>query len=248
MSGECDKCSEHATDCKCLAKEITVDCISDLHGHYPRLEGGDLLIIAGDLTRGDDEYEYVALGMWLHKQPYRKKILVAGNHDNFLQASNCPNPIPGCDYLCDSGTEFEGLKIWGSPWTQIFAGVNRNCRAFMLDSEKALKWKWKLIPKDTDILITHSPPFGHGDKVHKYKRDKRGNQILVTNEAGSRSLASITAKIRPKLHVFGHVHEGYGHTWSDEEPRTGYINASHVTENYEPNNPPIRIVLKCIQT
>lgn len=32
---------------------MIIDCIADLHSHYPKLDGGDLLIVAGDLTDRD---------------------------------------------------------------------------------------------------------------------------------------------------------------------------------------------------
>src|SRR4051812_14904912 len=96
--------------------EMIVDCVADLHGHYPELEGGDLLIVAGDLTKDDGASAALEFLSWLQWQKYTKKIFIAGNQDNWL-----PGPWPGgtkgpfredktfydFDYLCDSGTEFE---------------------------------------------------------------------------------------------------------------------------------------------
>jgi Icc-related predicted phosphoesterase len=228
---------------------MIIDCISDLHGHYPELEGGDLLIIAGDMTAHDKIPEWFIFFDWLEKQKYRKKIYIGGNHDNFLVhciAFNDPkhkwlsdlieeetgNPKgANIEYLKDTGTEFEGLKIWGSPWTAWFAGINSKCEAFVLNGESFLKKKWDLIPKDVDILITHSPPFGHLDRVYN-------GQIGKWMHCGSMTLAQIDCD--PKLWVFGHIHEGYG---QKEEEECKYVNASIMNEYYEPVNKPIRIIL-----
>src|SRR6185436_18921144 len=110
---------------------MEIDCISDLHGHYPKLEGGDLLIVAGDLTATDTEYQHDDFFVWLNSQPYKKKIFIAGNHDNYLQKNNekfiKTLQKSDLEYLYDSGTEFEGLKVWGSPWTNWFPQVNPKC-------------------------------------------------------------------------------------------------------------------------
>src|SRR5690606_22101282 len=70
------------------------------------------------------------------------------------------------EYLCDSGTEFEGLKIWGSPWTKTFLNMNPHCKAFTCDTEEELAEKWDLIPANIDILITHSPPYSILDEIN----------------------------------------------------------------------------------
>ena len=92
---------------------MIIDVVSDLHGRYPILEGGDLLIVAGDLTASDKEVEYTKFDYWIDEQVYKKKIVISGNHDNFLKdfglnylGSNRPY-FQFCEYLCDSGTEFE---------------------------------------------------------------------------------------------------------------------------------------------
>src|ERR1700748_3248881 len=110
---------------------MKITCISDIHGEYPETTGGDLLILAGDYTGSDKIPQWDAFYKWLHKQDYRKKIMIAGNHDGFLiHAMNTADyrEIIGewgedYEYLCDSGTEFEGLKIWGSPWSLLFSGI-----------------------------------------------------------------------------------------------------------------------------
>ena len=238
---------------------MKIDCLSDLHGHYPKLEGGDLLIVAGDLTAKDTVDEYLDFYEWLDDQEYRCKIIVAGNHDNELFKSEYDgrnDRFHPAIYLQDSGTEFEGLKIWGSPWTKRFEGMNPNCMAFTVGydekciEEEYTKWgprlinqpsladKWDMIPEDTNILITHCPPYGILDGI---KRNISGK----TSWLGSISLRNVLLnydRIAPlRLHVFGHIHECGGKTY--DLIATKYVNASHVNEHYEPVNKPVRVEL-----
>lgn len=219
---------------------MIIDCISDLHGYFPELEGGDLLIVAGDLTASDTPMQHYNFLDWLQNQPYKEKIVVAGNHDNFiysLKSKYIPDTRKldsGMIYLCDSGTEFEGLKIWGTPWTKTFEGINPKCKAFTVDTETELMDKFDLIPPGIDILITHAPPQGILDKCDN-------------GHMGSIALYNWIKYVeRPKLHVFGHIHEGYGQeelfaTYNDKMMIS--VNASFVNENYKPVNKPIRIIL-----
>jgi Icc-related predicted phosphoesterase len=241
---------------------VIIDCIADLHGHYPKLEGGDLLIVAGDLTATDNNNEWIECDDWLRSQKYKyiKVVVIAGNHDGYLYdgydnpfhlpfsdyEADSRDKIPFVDYLCDSGTEFEGLKIWGSPWTVRFEGMNPHCMAFTVDTEEELTEKWAKIPDDVDILITHSPP--------KYGLDK----TIDNDHVGSKSLKDWVLTHQPRLHVFGHIHESYGLISYEDIQKlniqlfgnldnrlshTTIINASHVNEHYEPVNKPIRIEL-----
>src|SRR6185437_12115782 len=233
---------------------MIIDCVADLHGILPILEGGDLLIIAGDCTASDTMKQWANFFNWLGKQPYKKKILIAGNHDNFLQSSFPKTELeardlqelqsflveqkemenPDFEYLCDSGTEFEGFKIWGSPWTKTFPGMNPHCKAFTCDTEEELAEKWKMIPDDIDILVTHSPSQGVLDEVECIS-------------CGSSSLIKPMIKSGCSLHIFGHIHESYGKFYN---PILGitYVNASHINEVYEPINKPVRINFKKINT
>lgn len=224
---------------------MKIDCISDLHGFYPKLEGGDLLIVAGDLTKRDQPHEYDYFLHWIANQKYKMVVFIAGNHDRLIEEYWKPAKEPTdrlkfdfeTRYLCDSGTEFEGLKIWGSPWTKTFPGINPHCTAFTCDTEEQLAKKWALIPDNTEILITHGPPYDILDKT------KDG--IL----AGSKSLLIKSLIVAPRLHIFGHIHECGGNGLILKKPghRTKnniiYANASHVNEHYKPVNKPIRIEL-----
>ncbi len=234
---------------------MIIDCISDLHGHYPKLEGGDLLIVAGDLTARDNEDEYTKVFDWMYSYlKYKKIIFIAGNHDNlvkqdtnFFRRSNAnlinesldKSHIKKVEYLCDSGTKFEGLKIWGSPWSLWFDGINPHCCAFT-GSEEDLAKKYDLIPEDTDILITHGPPFGILDEIYYEESSSDAcHSPIFSKNVGSISLLNSLYKIRPRLCVFGHIHEGYGKKYTD----TICVNSSHVNELYQPVNKPVRIVL-----
>ena len=216
---------------------MIIDCISDLHGFYPQLEGGDLLIVAGDLTRSDEEGQYLAFFSWLKRQKYRKIVVVAGNHDVMLD-EGVPYPLflrieESCSYLLDSGIDFEGFKIWGSPYTLAFEGENPDCLAFTCKAEEELNEHWKCIPDDTDILVTHSPPYAILDQIRGPK--------FPHNMVGSKSLEMKVHRLpNLKLHVFGHVHESYG---ISRELGIDFVNASQVDEAYHFINKPIRIEL-----
>lgn len=212
---------------------MKITCVADLHSHYPELPGGDLLIVAGDLTRSDKPSQYLDFFTWIAITKYRKRIVVAGNHDGFIEKNReIFDMISDFTYLQDSGTEFDGLKIWGSPWTKSFKGINPHCKAFTVDHDDELDFKWEAIPQDVDILVTHSPPQSCLDFTIIE------NKHVITLGFGSLSLQKRYNKISPKLHVFGHIHEGYG---KDRNSKTIFINSSHVNERYEPVNPPITV-------
>ena len=178
---------------------MLVTCVSDLHGFLPQLEGGDLLIVAGDLTARDDLQEHVRFQTWLHDQNYRKKVVIGGNHDNRFEKLGLISVRQqyeemGEDYLCDSGTEFEGLKIWGSPHSLLFPGINPKCCAFT-GTENDLKKKYDLIPLGIDILILHSAAYGILD------------ENIYGEHCGSKSLLEAVQRIKPRLVVHGHIHE-----------------------------------------
>jgi Icc-related predicted phosphoesterase len=222
---------------------MIIDCISDLHGAYPHLEGGDLLIVGGDLTSRDSVQEHLEFAIWLANQDYKKIILIAGNHDNHLKRW-LPMKIDNLDYLCDSGCEFEGLKIWGSPWTKTFPNMNPHCKAFTVETDEEIAEKWALFPDDIDILITHSPLHGILDQLKRY------NGMFWHKEDGYESCGSVSLRNmvldgnkfkKLKLHVFGHIHECGGH--SLKLPLIEFVNASIMNEHYEPINKPVRVIL-----
>ncbi len=220
---------------------MKIDCISDLHGFQPELSGGDLLIIAGDLTAGDKTIQYENFFSWLRQQDYKKKIFISGNHDN---QSMSQFDWYDAVYLHNTGTEFEGLKIWGSPDSLWFKGINKHCTAFTGD-EAYLESKYNEIPHNVDILITHTPPFGVLDLIRD-RSCKCGYYCKMP--VGSKSLlARLESDIKPKLHVFGHIHENGGKTMTYKRPGCGdenntiCVNASIMNQDYEPLNKPIRI-------
>lgn len=229
--------------------------ISDLHGDMPKLKGGDLLIVAGDLTAHDKEIQYKKFSEWVISQDYRHIVIVAGNHDCYVQNNTCCFDVGmlggAATYLCDSGTEIEyeetveeehkfkglisyqvkrKLKIWGSPWTPYFDGVNPDCSAFMIRSDYVLKDKFDLIPEDTDILVTHGPCFGRLDLT------------LDGDNAGSPALRTRVDYLRDKMflkyHIHGHIHEAYG---MHDEGGLKTFNVARMDRSYRPKNSIVNI-------
>jgi Icc-related predicted phosphoesterase len=202
--------------------------ISDLHGFLPDVPPCDLLLIAGDITPVRDhsiahqaEWLDTTFRFWLESVPARKIVGVAGNHDFIFQEA--PHRVPRdlrWTYLQDSGTEWEGLRFWGTPWQPWFYDW-----AFNL-YEPDLVAKWALIPAETDILVLHAPPYGYGDGV-----PERGG----VRRTGSPSLLKRIEEIAPRVVVFGHIHEGRGE-W--RLGKTVLANVTVVDERYDHVYPP----------
>ena len=220
-----------------VSNNMRIVCISDTHGLHDRMSApipdGDILIHAGDGTNIGRVNEVAAFGVWFRSLPHKHKIFVAGNHDwlfekNRMMAQTLLNQglignerKPEVIYLQDSATTVEGLKIYGSPWQPRFLDW-----AFNLDRGKPIKEKWDLIPEGLDILITHGPPTGILDRI-KPQRD--------SEHIGCEELMKAVERTKPKIHVFGHIHGGYGKA---VYVNTTFINAAICTEAYNPTNQP----------
>ncbi len=196
--------------------------LSDTHGYHDAIDvpDGDVLIHAGDLTKRGEPHEIEAIDRWLARLPHRHKIVIAGNHDFLFQdePSTARSLIKHARYLEDEASEIEGVRFYGSPWTPEFFDW-----AFMLPRGEPLRRKWEKIPEGVDVLITHGPPHGILD-------------MTVRGEAaGCEALAERVAELGPRLHVFGHIHEGYG-TQDAPDGRTRFMNASICTFDYRPKN------------
>jgi len=206
-------------------------CLSDTHNCNEQIivPDGDILIHAGDATIRGTIDEIVMFNEWFRNLPHKHKIFVAGNHDWLFETNNryarklLDSSI---HYLQDSSVKVGNLKIYGSPWQPRFFDW-----AFNLMRGAELADKWKLIDDDTDVLITHGPPFGILDEV------PRTDWIENT---GCEELRKRVEIIRPKLHIFGHIHCGYGTT---EQFGVQFVNASNCDESYEPTNAPMVIDL-----
>lgn len=214
---------------------MKIVCLSDTHNCNAQIDvpDGDILIHAGDATIRGTQAEVQDFLQWFSALPHEHKIFVAGNHDRLYETDNQFARRLTADfkieYLQDSFIEIENLKIYGSPWQPRFYDW-----AFNLNRGAELAEKWKLIPDDTDILITHGPPNGILDEVpRKYWVENTGCEEL-------RKKVGELSKKNLKLHIFGHIHCGYGQT---EKFGVKFINASNCDESYEPTQPPIIVNL-----
>jgi len=208
-------------------------CISDTHSLHAKIHGGvpegDVLIHAGDFCGQNSKVSLGAFLEWFATQPHKHKVLIAGNHDGNFEfdptwcRAALAEIVPECHYLQDTGCEIDGVKFFGEPWQPEF-----NNWHFNLPRGSALAQKWSLIPDDTDVLITHGPPHGILDTCPHWPPN--GTDVHV----GCEELSKALARIKPKVHVFGHIHESYGRL---EQDGTVFINASNVDGQYQPVNP-----------
>jgi Icc-related predicted phosphoesterase len=204
---------------------LKIVVISDTHGKHRlvKLPKGDVLIHAGDVSYRGERYEVEDFLKWFSNQPHPHKIFIAGNHDFFFERTK-PKAIESImpvnvTYLNDSGIDINGCKIWGSPITPQFFQW-----AFNRKRGEAVRRHWELIPMDTNILITHGPPYRILD------------QTIYDQYVGCKDLLLRVQEVAPQYHLFGHIHEAYGNVIQNG---TRFINASIVNESYDMVHRPV---------
>lgn len=213
---------------------MKITFLSDTHTRqgqipYSDLPGGDLLIHAGDIMNsGYNKNDIFDFLHWYDSIPgYDKKIFIAGNHDRMFE--NHPEDVkewlskfPNINYLQDEAVVVDGIKIYGSPWQPEFFNW-----AFNLPRNGfGLAGKWEAIPDNTDILITHGPAYGTLDTVAGRHYDNLGCELL----------AERIERLKPKIHICGHIHSGYGYEFKNG---THFFNASVLDERYEYTQKPM---------
>lgn len=209
-----------------MGTDMRIVALADTHGRHNKITSipnGDMVIHAGDFTGTGSPEEVMEFAGWFSKLPHPRKVLVAGNHDFCLDPHNRfvegVFASLGILYLCNRSVQTpDGLVIYGSPMTPEFGSW-----AFM-DADKLLGFYWRDMPQEVDILVTHGPPYEILDRT----------VLGGGSPAGSRTLREKVEQVRPKVHIFGHIHEGYGGT-----PRNGimFYNVSVMDERYRLTNP-----------
>jgi Icc-related predicted phosphoesterase len=194
--------------------------ISDTHALHEDIEVPpdiDLVIHAGDAGTSKNPTlceEDLRIGLkWLNELPIKDKVYVPGNHDTALEAGLIDlMEYENIYFLLHESIVIDGIHIFGSPYTPHFNNWAYNV------APKNLKRTWENIPTGVDILITHGPPKGILDRCQDgYK-------------AGCEELKLKVQEIKPKIHIFGHIHECGGlHNRIDG---THYINASVLDAQY----------------
>jgi predicted phosphohydrolase len=192
---------------------ITLVCLSDIHSlSLPAIPDGDVIILAGDLSEGMP----LQLSSRLRELSglttrFQHILVIGGNHDRALDAACDARDVlhysdkeyrnacrlgfrstPGITYLENSGAVISvrgrEFTVWGSPGSPA---TSKQTAFGYLEEEAADVWA--RIPRDVDVLVTHTPPLGYLDAG-----------------MGCVELTKALWKIKPGVHVFGHVHSGHG--------------------------------------
>jgi calcineurin-like phosphoesterase family protein len=230
---------------------MKIVCISDTHtyGQHIAVPDGDVLVHSGDHTFEGTYREVHAALKWIDSLPHAHKVIIAGNHDFYFDerfptghlfrhwvidrkgtVAELLAEFPSITYLQDSSTTIDGVKFYGAPWQPAFYQWAFNFPENDFGVEARMTWA--KIPDDTDVLLTHGPPRGILDLVTQHGDDRAG---CVELRKRIDELSNL------KLHVFGHLHSGYGQAKVLGGPT--FVNACINTIEYQPTNAPIVVEL-----
>lgn len=218
---------------------MRITFISDTHTKHNQvtanLPGGDLIIHSGDMSSMGYKHEIQQFLKWFNGlDNYTHKIFIAGNHDWGFQndPEMCQEQLEFYNkvtYLQDNltviGEDYEtSVKVYGSPWQPEFYNWAFNLPRMGWELEQ----KWGDIPENTDILITHGPAWGHLDTVKSNPTFNLGCELLRER----------IDNIKPKIHVCGHIHTGYGYKF---DGHTHFFNVAVLDERYYYTQKPITV-------
>lgn len=208
------------------------------HAYRSPLPSADVLLHAGDLTNFGYINEYEATAKMIATAQAELKIVIAGNHDVTLDNEYYEltgkkrfhrNIGEDLDAVRDTWTGEEAKKagivyleegistftlrngakftIYTSPYQPEFCDwafpYERDEDRFNPPNAKNPIPSWP----DIDILLTHGPPMGIQDMA------SQGENV------GCEHLMRAVKRCRPRLHCFGHIHEGWGArkiSWAEE--------------------------------
>jgi 3',5'-cyclic AMP phosphodiesterase CpdA len=218
---------------------MRIVALSDQHGHMPEVPSCDLLIIAGDVCPDrfgpflamhdpDQQKSWFNRNVrpWLARAPATHKILTWGNHDWCGQACSFRLDSPpeasttDLQILVDEGTTVTrtdgAISVWATPWS------NRFMQWAFMKPARELATVYAHIPEGIDILVSHQPPYGHGDRYFNVASGR-------VEHLGSPELLAAIDRVRPKLVICGHIHDGHGRSEYDGIP---IYNVALVDEQY----------------
>ena len=187
--------------------------LSDTHAAHHRLlelPEADVVVHSGDFCMVGEEREALDFFNWFCDLPYRHKIFISGNHDSCLYRADIDGLDSNVHYLCNSGIEIEGLKFYGVPMFMEDCISDRQTRHY------------SNIPKDTDVLITHSPAYGILDLDDDFNY-------------GSEEILMKLSDLHLKAHLFGHIHGQHGMT---EQNGIIFSNGAIMNDDYSKLNMP----------
>lgn len=261
----------------CPTGHVRFACFSDTHAVHDDIPPEniipcDVLLHTGDFSSNSGKHDEVkSFARWVLNYPSTHKVVICGNHEvtfqpefyeknwqtfhpvkeDAEQAKRLISNTPGIIYLEDSSVKLYGYTLYGSPWTPGHIGHTNWAFNFQRGGPDCHS-VWKKIPIETDILMTHGPPKGHGDKIANFERPKENGSLVGCEDL----LAEVVERVKPLVHVYGHIHEGYGWSQSDVVD-TLFINAgtaltygTYGTANYghKPLNKPIVFDLPCLES
>jgi len=205
--------------------------LSDTHGYHKKLTvpDGDILIYAGDFSMRARLSDVVLFANWLNSLPHEHKIIIPGNHDVYCEGDTdwARKEFSPAHYLLHSSVEVAGLRFFGSPYSSAIFEPSKWAFDYPPNGSQS-KRLWSQIPTGTDILVTHGPPKNILDRVlyaDPGEDPNVGDHFLMWN----------VARIQPRLHIFGHIHEGYGSCLP--EVGTHFYNVCVCDVEYKPVNP-----------
>ena len=223
--------------------------LSDTHGEdfssedrpRPRV---DVALHCGDLTDGSKLDEFRTSIEMLKKIDAPLKLVIAGNHDFTMditafeaKLAEASQPLEPETVAREYGTLGQARQLFDDAKSEGIVLLDEGTHHFVLENGAMLKvfaspytpalgaWGFPYHPnngrrfnieEDTDIVMTHGPPRGIMDITYGRER------------AGCPDLFTAVARARPRVHCFGHIHEGWGAkvvTWKD----SGIDQPSHFT-------------------
>lgn len=204
---------------------MIITAISDTHSNHRNVnvESADVLISCGDITYRGEQDVMIDFINWMGSLPHKHKIAIAGNHDmssdpsktsyinGFYEGLWKQNNI---HYLFESSVEIEGFKFYGTPYVpnlSMWAFYDKNTN------------KFASVPDDTDVLVSHGPPY----KIMDYSVGYEG----IRSHYGSKHLLQRCSELKKlKAVVFGHTHHCYG---QKDINGIKYVNAAVLNDDYK---------------